>query len=44
MEYVIVKNSSIQNGTVHEPEILAAINNWLYLCSAFETQVQDIEY
>ena len=35
MEYVIVKNSSIQNGTVHEPEILAAIRNKLYFCSVY---------
>lgn len=35
---------SKQNGTVREAEMLAAIRNRLYLCSAFETQVQDIEY
>ena len=35
---------SKQNGTVREGEILAAIRNRLYLCTAFETQVQDIEY
>jgi len=38
------KNGSMQNGTVHEAEMLAAIRNRLYLCSAFETQVQNIEY
>ena len=35
---------SKQNGTVYEEEMLAAIRNRLYLCSAFETQLQDIEY
>ena len=44
MEYVIVKIGSKQNGTVHEPEMLATIENRLYFCSAFEKQVQNIEY
>ena len=35
---------STQNGTVRVAEMLGAIGNRLYLCSAFETQVQDIEY
>ena len=35
---------STENGTVHKSNFLAAIKNWLYLCSAFETQVQNIEY
>ena len=34
----------MQNGTVREAEMLGAIRNRLYLCTAFETQVQDIEY
>ena len=38
------QNGSTQNGTVREAGMLAAIRNRLYLCSAFETQVQDIEY
>jgi hypothetical protein len=38
------KNGSKQNGTIRESEMLAAFRNRLYLCSAFETQVQDIEY
>jgi hypothetical protein len=33
------KNGSTQNGTVREAEKRAVIKNWLYLCSAFETQV-----
>ena len=37
-------NGSTKNGTVHEAEMLATIRNWLYLCSAFETQVQNVEY
>jgi len=39
-----VLNGSMQNGTVCEAEMLGTIENRLYLCSAFETQVQDIEY
>lgn len=36
---------SMQNGTVRKAEILGAIRNRLYLCSAFgEQQVQNIEY
>jgi len=35
---------STKEGTVREAEMLAAIRNRLYFCSAFETQVQDIEY
>ena len=38
------KIGSTENGTVRNDDFLAAINNRLYLCSAFETQVQDIEY
>ena len=41
---ILSRIGSTQNGTVHEPEMLAAVKNRLYLCSAFETQVQDIEY
>ncbi len=44
IEYLVKENGSTKNGTVHEAEMLAAIKNRLYLCSAFETQVQDIEY
>lgn len=40
----IINNGSKQNGTIREAEMLAAIKNRLYLCSAFETQVHDIEY
>lgn len=37
-------NGSKQNGTVHEAEMLGAIEKRLYLCNALETQVQNIEY
>ena len=37
-------NGSTLNGTVREAEMLVVINNWLYLCSAFETQMHEIEY
>ena len=40
----ITRNGSLKNGTVREEEMLAAIKNRLYLCNAFEAQVQDIEY
>lgn len=38
------KIGSTQNGTVREAEMFGAIRNRLYLCSAFETQVQNLEY
>ena len=38
------KNGSMENGTVHEAKMLAAIKNRLYLCSAFEIQMPKIEY
>ncbi len=41
---ILLRNGSTKNGTVHEAEMLATIRNWLYLCSAFETQVQNVEY
>ena len=44
MECFEVKISSTENGTVCKAEMLGAIRNRLYLCSAFETHVQDIEY
>ena len=37
-------NGSNKDGTVYEAKMLAAIRNRLYLCNAFETQVQNIEY
>ena len=40
----ISKNGSTENGTVRNDDFLAAINNRLYLCSAFETQMPEIEY
>ena len=42
--HYVAQNGSTQNGTVREAKMLAEIKNQLYLCSAFETQVQDIEY
>ena len=44
MECFEVKIGSTENGTVREAEMFGAFGNRLYLCSAFETQVQDIEY
>jgi len=38
------KIGSTQNGTVRNGDFLAAIKNRLYLCSAFGTQTQNIEY
>ena len=40
----IIKIGSMENGTVHEAKMLATIKNRLYLCNAFETKVQFIEY
>lgn len=37
-------NGSMKNGTVHKAEMFGAIGKRLYLCSAFEKQVQNIEY
>jgi len=37
-------NGSTKNGTVRNGEFLAAIKNRLYLCNAFEIQVQNLEY
>lgn len=39
-----MRNGSTKEGTVRVAEMLGAIGNRLYLCSAFETQVQDIGY
>lgn len=44
MNIVTSQNGSTKNGTIREVKMLATIENWLYLCTAFETQVQDIEY
>ena len=35
---------STENGTIRESDFLAAIRKRLYLCNAFETQVQNLEY
>ena len=44
MEYMVDKIGSTKNGTIREAEILAAIKNRLYLCSAFETQMLEVKY
>lgn len=41
---ILSKNGSTENGTVRNGDFLAAIKNMLYLCSAFETQMPEIEY
>ena len=44
MKCLDTKNGSTENGTVRNGIFLAAIKNRLYLCSAFETQMLEIEY
>jgi hypothetical protein len=48
MNNTVCKNypiiSSTENGTVPNGDFLAAIKNRLYLCSAFEAQMPEIEY
>jgi hypothetical protein len=39
-----LRNGSKEIRTVHNGDLLAAIKNRLYLCSAFETQMPEIEY
>ena len=41
---LLSNNGSTKNGTVPNGDLLAAIKNRLYLCSAFETQMPEIEY
>ena len=41
---IIRNNGSTNYGTVRNGIFLAAIKNRLYLCSAFETQMPEIEY
>lgn len=41
---IISRIGSKRNGTVRKAEMLGAIENRLYLCSAFETQMPEIEY
>ena len=41
---VVSKIGSTENGTVRVNDFLATIKNRLYLCSAFEIQVQNLEY
>ena len=44
MKCRIINNGSTKNGTIHEVRMLASFNNSIYLCSAFETQMHNIEY
>jgi len=41
---LLSNNGSKEIRTVHNGDLLAAIKNRLYLCSAFETQMPEIEY
>ena len=41
---ILTSNGSTKNGTVRNGDFLATIKNRLYLCNAFEIQVQNIEY
>lgn len=41
---ILSNNGSTENGTVRNGDFLASIKNRLYLCSAFETQMPEIEY
>jgi len=41
---LLSNNGSTENGTVRKGDFLASIKNRLYLCSAFETQMPEIEY
>ena len=34
----------MKNGTIRNAGMFGAFGNRLYLCTAFETKVQDIEY
>ena len=43
-EFSMHKIGSTQNGTVRDGDFFSAIKNRLYLCSAFETQMHEIEY
>lgn len=40
----LLKIGSTKNGTVHNDDFLAAVKKRLYLCSAFEIQMPEIEY
>ena len=39
-----MRNGSMRIGTNHKAEKLAVIRYWLYLCSAFETQMLEVKY
>ena len=41
---MLSRNGSTENGTVRNGVFLAAIKDRSYLCSAFETQMPEIEY
>ena len=44
MNIVTSQNGSTKNGPICEAEMFGVIRNRLYLCTAFEIQVQNIEY
>ena len=44
MKDLVTQIGSTKNGTIHNDDFLAAMENRLYLCSAFETQMPEIEY
>jgi hypothetical protein len=41
---IIKNNGSTNYGTVRNSDFLAVINKGLYLCSAFDTQMHELEY
>ena len=43
-KYISPLDGSTKIGTVRNGGFLATINNRLYLCNAFEIQVQNLEY
>ena len=44
MKDLVTQIGSTKNGTIHNDDFIAAMENRLYLCSAFETQVLNTKY
>ena len=44
MKDLVTQIGSTKNETIRDGDFLAAMENRLYLCSAFETQMPEIEY
>ena len=44
MNDLVTQIGSTKNGTIRDGDFLAAMENRLYLCSAFETQVLNTKY